>query len=126
MIKRDTGHAGNGKMLLRELDEKFNLEDSNLLDDLEFFMMNDNKFYRRILYPQLSLMKNKLEAGEACEDNCLRPCVDKAAVLYCKKFNIPDNHKSVFTDIDRDAVARSIFGKEQDNIAKGHYDGRSE
>ena len=54
-------------MLVRELDEKFHLEDSNLLDDLEFFMMNDDKFYRRIMYPQLSLMKNKLEAGEACE-----------------------------------------------------------
>jgi hypothetical protein len=113
-------------MLLRELDEKFNLEDSNLLDDLEFFMMNDDKFYRRVLHPELISLKDKLESGEACEDDCLRPCVDKAAMLYCKKFNIPDNPKSVFTDVDRDAVARSIFGKEQENMAKGHYDGREE
>jgi hypothetical protein len=28
--------------------------------------------------------------------------------------------------VDRDAVARSIFGKEQDNIAQGKYDGRPE
>lgn len=113
-------------MLLRELDEKYNLKDLDLLDDLEFFMLNDDKFYRRILHPELLKMKNNLESGVACEDNCLRPCVDKAAILYCKKFNIPDNPKSVFTDVDRDAVARKIFGKEQDNIAKGHYDGRSE
>ena len=34
-------------MLLSELDEKFNLEDSNLLDDLEFFMMTDDKFLEK-------------------------------------------------------------------------------
>lgn len=113
-------------MLLRELDEKFNLEDSNLLDDLEFFMMNDDKFFRRVLHPELLKIKDRLNSGQACDDNCLRPCVDKAATVYCRKFNIPDNEKSVFTDVDRDAVARSIFGKEQDNIAQGHYDGRAE
>ena len=112
-------------MLLRELDEKFNLEDSNLLDDLEYFMLNDDKFYRRILFPQILKIKHKLNAGQACDENSLRPCVDTAAKIYCKKFNIPDNEKSVFTDIDRDAVARSIFGKEQDKIAQGQYD-RSE
>jgi hypothetical protein len=113
-------------MLLRELDDSFNLEDTDLLDDLEFYMLNDDKFFRRILHPELLKVKHKLEAGHACEDTCLRPCVDKAATLYCKKFNIPDGSKSVFTDVDRDAVARKIFGKEQDNIAKGHYDGRDQ
>lgn len=110
-------------MLLRELDERFNFKDMDLLDDLEFFMLNDDKFYRRILFPEILKIKHKFDAGQPCEDSCLRPCVDKAATLYCKKFNIPDNEKSVFTDIDRDAVARSIFGKEQDKIAQGHYDG---
>jgi hypothetical protein len=126
VIKRDTGHAGNGNMLLKELDDSFNLQDSNLLDDLEFFMLHDDKFFRRVLYPQLLDVKHKLEAGQACEDTCLRDSVDKAATIYCKKFNIPDPERSVFTDVDRDAVARSIFGKEQDRIAQGHYDGRPE
>lgn len=125
-MKPDFKHFLNEEpiMLLRELDEKFNLEDSNLLDDLEYYMTHDDKFYRRILHPELLKVKHQLESGRACGDNCLRPCVDKAAVLYCKKFNIPDSAKSVFTDVDRDAIARSIFGKEQDRMAQGQYDGR--
>ena len=113
-------------MLLRELDEKFDLSETNLLDDLEYFMMNDDKFYRRVLHPELLKMKRQLESGVACEDNCLRPCVDQAATIYCKKFRIPDAAKSVFTDVDRDSVARKIFPQEQDRIAQGHYDGRDE
>jgi hypothetical protein len=126
VTKQGTGVAGNGNMLLKELDDRLNLEDTNLLDDLEFFMLHDDKFFRRVLYPQLLDIKHKLEAGKACEDTCLRASVDRAATIYCKKFNIPDPEKSVFTDVDRDAVARSIFGKEQDNIAQGKYDGRPE
>jgi hypothetical protein len=107
---------------LYELDQRLkNMEDIDLVDDLHFFMNNDPKFYRRIMYPVLSQMKHKVEKGQKCNHKMFNPCVDTAAKIYCKKFNIPDDDRSVFTDVDRDSLARKIFQQESDNIKKGIY-----
>lgn len=108
---------------LYELDQQLkNLEDVDLVDDLHYFMNNDPKFYRRIMYPVLSQVKNKMKQGQGCKHDVFRPCVDTAAKLYCKKFQITDNDKSVFTDVDRDALARKIFQQESERIKQGAYD----
>lgn len=111
-------------MLIREFTEQDNIdmESVDLLDDLQFFMNNDPTFYRKVYYPTLSQMKNTVKEGSQCNDKIFRPCVDKAVEVYCKKFNIPGNVKSVFTDVDRDELARKIFGQELDNIEQGVYD----
>lgn len=111
-------------MLIREFTESpdLDLETVDLLDDLQFFMNNDPTFYRRIYFPALSAMKNAIKSGQECNENIFLPCVEKAVSIYCKKFNIPGNEKSVFTDVDRDALARKIFGQELENIEKGAYD----
>lgn len=103
-----------------------NLEDVDLVDDLQFFMQNDPKFYRRILYPVLSQMRDRIKKGQGCQHSIFKPCVDTAAKLYCKKFEIPDNDKSVFTDVDRDSLARKIFQQETERVKKGVYDSKDE
>lgn len=107
---------------LYELDQSLNFDDVDLVDDLHFFMQNDPKFYRRIMYPAISQMKKSLQSGKGCKHDMFRPCVDTAAKLYCKKFEIPDNEKSVFTDVDRDTLARKIFQQEKEQITQGTYD----
>jgi hypothetical protein len=109
-------------MKINEVANIPDLDDVDLVDDLKFYMENDPQFYRRILYPIISQMKTQVKNGQRCKDNLFRDCVDKAALLYCKKFNIPDNPKSVFTDVDRDSLARQIFGQERDRINQGVYD----
>jgi hypothetical protein len=110
-------------MLIREFTEQepIDLESVDLLDDLQFFMNNDPAFYRKVYYPVLSQMKNTVKEGAQCSDDMFRPCVDKAVDIYCKKFNLPGNIKSVFTDVDRDELARKIFSQELDNIDQGQY-----
>ena len=100
-----------------------NLEEIDLSEDLHFFMHNDHNFYRKVFFPMISKVKAHIKSGKRCHDGVFRPCVDQAAETYCKKFNIPDNHKSVFTDVDRDELARKIFGQEKDRIEQGDYDG---
>jgi len=95
------------------------------MDDLHYFMHNDPAFYRKIFYPIISKFKKHIKSGKQCRDTVFRPCVDRAADAYCNKFNIADNPKSVFTDVDRDELARKIFGQERDRVEKGVYD-RSE
>lgn len=109
-------------MLIREFTEKIDLENIDLKDDLEFFMRNDTQFYRRAMHPLISKLKSMIKKGQKCSDSMFRSCVDQASDIYCKKFGIPDNPKSVFTDVDRDELAREIFAKEKDYIEQGKYD----
>lgn len=113
-------------MRINEFTEVPDLEDVDLLDDLHFFMQNDPSFYRKVFYPLLSMLKKHVKTGKRCKNTIFRPCVDHAITLYCKKFNIPGNEKSVFTDVDRDSLARKIFAQEVERIEQGDYDGRDE
>jgi hypothetical protein len=109
-------------MLIREFVESPDLEEVDLKDDLKFFMHHDPAFYRRVFFPMISKLKKHLQSGKKCHSSVFRPCVDSAAETYCKKFKIADGHKSVFTDVDRDEIAQSIFGEESDRIQQGRYD----
>jgi hypothetical protein len=112
-------------MLLREFINLKELEDVDLCDDLQVFMRNDPLFYRKIFYPEIVKVRDRIKSGKRCEETCFRNCVDRAADAYCEKFKVSTNPISVFTEVDRDKVARQIFAKERDNIIKGRYD-RSE
>ena len=108
---------------LYEIDQHLKeLEDVDLVDDLQFFMYNDPKFYRRIFFPVLSQMKKQVKSGKGCKHDMFRPCIDTATKLYCNKYEISADDKSVFTDVDRDAVARKIFQQEHERIKQGAYD----
>lgn len=109
-------------MLIREFVESPDLKEVDLVDDLKFFMENDPTFYRKVLFPMILKVKKHIKAGQRCKDTVFKNCVDQAASIYCQKFNIQDNEKSVFTDIDRDKLARQIFGQEVERINQGVYD----
>lgn len=111
-------------MLIREFTESpgVELETIDLLDDLQVFMNNDPAFYRKVYYPVLSKFKKQIKSNGTCSEDIFRPCVDRAAQLYCQQFKISGNEKSVFTDVDRDELARKIFGQELKNIEEGIYD----
>lgn len=109
-------------MLLREFINQQQLEDVDIVDDLHFFMHNDPRFYRKVMYPMISKLKNHLKSKKTCKDTVFRSCVDQAANVYCNQYHVTDSPNSVFTDVDRDELARRIFGEEQDNIKNGVYD----
>lgn len=109
-------------MLLREFITSKDLEDVDTIEDLHYFMQNDPKFYRMFFYPLISKFKDHINKGKKCKDTVFRPCVDRAVDIYCQKFGIADNPKSLFTDVDRDELARKIFDQEKTHIEKGTYD----
>lgn len=109
-------------MLLSELDSSKDLKDIDLLDDLHYFMHNDPKFYRQHFFPVITQLRNRLKDNKQSTPKGFRRCIDTAVDEYCKKFNISGNPTSVFTHVDRDELARKIFGQEKDNITQGHYD----
>lgn len=110
-------------MLIREFTESPNLEDVDLLNDLHFFMNNDPNFYRKVFYPALSTLKKHINSKSQCNDTLFRPCVDQAVRIYCKKFNIPGKETSLFTNVDRDSLAKKIFAQELEHIKQGNTNG---
>ena len=111
-------------MLINEVADNspIDFENVDLLDDLRFFMSNDPQFYRKIFYPMISKVRDHVKANKKCSDKVFRKVVDHATAQYCSQYKIPGNEKSVFTDIDRDQLARQIFDQEMTNIKSGHYD----
>lgn len=112
-------------MLLTELDPHLTLDGVDFVDDLHHFMINDPKFYKSVLFPAISDLKNKLKSNQKCSDKHFIKCVNSAIMQYCKKFNV-GNPTSVFTKTDRDSLARKIFGDEKENILNGNYEPRNE
>jgi len=122
-LKQDTGHVGNGKMLLKEISDKIDeLKDVNVVDDLQFFMNNDPLFYRKILYPAISDMKHKLKSGQGCQQDHFHGCIKKGIDSYCKKFKIRKNPKDIFSDAEIKELAEKMFHNEKERIEKGTYD----
>ena len=107
-------------MLLNELDPNTDLKDVDLLDDLHFFMTNDPVFYRKILHPIVITLKKHLKSDTKCDHTMFKSAVDDGVKAYCNKFKIEGNPKSVFTDVDRDELARKIFSQQTDHIQSQH------
>lgn len=110
-------------MKLFELeDKKIDFEGVNLLDDLDFFMNNDALFYRKVLYPSILSMKDKVKSGASCKENHFMPCIEQGVNSYCKKFKLDKKKKDLFADEEVRKLALKMFHREKDNIEKGVYD----
>jgi hypothetical protein len=122
--KQDIGLAEHGdNMKINEVDkelEKF--KDVDWVDDLKFFMHNDPRFYRTVVYPVIAELKSKLKSGSKCNEMSFMPCIDKAIPSYCNKFKITQNPKKIFDDEEIKDLAVKMFHEEKSNIEKGVYD----
>jgi hypothetical protein len=123
-IKHVTGLAENGdNMKLFEVaEQKDQFEDVDLPEDLKFFMNNDSSFYRKVLYPSILAMKEKVKTGKPCDQMHFKPCISQGINSYCKKFKIEKNPKDLFSDEEIKDLAEKMFHQEKENIEKGVYD----
>lgn len=101
-------------------------KDVDFVDDLKFFMHNDPRFYRKVVYPVIAELKGKLKSGGKCNEMSFMPCIDKAIPVYCNKFKITQNPKVLFDPEEVQDLAVKMFHEEKHNIENGVYDGRDE
>lgn len=114
-------------MKIKEVDnqlEKF--EDVDWVDDLRFYMHNDPKFYRTVLFPTISDLKTKVKSGSKCNEMTFMPCIDKAIPMYCSKFKITQNPSKIFDEEEIKDLALKMFHEEKSNIENGVYNRRDE
>ncbi len=112
-------------MKINDIDKQLEkLKDIDFVDDLKFFVYNDPRFYRRMIYPKIYELKSKLKSGGKCDETMFMPCIERAIPAYCNKFKITQDPNKIFNPEEVKDLAVRMFHEEKQNINNGVYDGR--
>ena len=101
-------------------------QDSDAVNELDLFIMNDEDLYRRRFMPIITNIKRKIKRGVYDHEKVIKLwmyLVDDAARQYVQEFGTPDQDvKDVFPKETRLKVAQVIADREKENIEQGEYD----
>tara|TARA_B100001564_G_scaffold327997_1_gene311443 strand:- start:881 stop:1237 length:357 start_codon:yes stop_codon:yes gene_type:complete len=100
--------------------------DSDAVNELDSFLMNDEDLYRRRFMPIISNIKRKMKRGVYDHEKSIKLwmyLVDDAAKKYVQEFGSVDQDvQDMFPKETRLQVARILADREKENIEKGEYD----
>ena len=101
-------------------------QDSDAINELDLFIMNDEDLYRRRFMPIITNIKRKIKRGVYAHKKVIKLwmyLVDDAARQYVQEFGTPDQDvKDMFPKETRLQVAQILADREKENIEKGEYD----
>ena len=101
-------------------------QDSDAVNELDLFIMNDEDLYRRRFMPIITNIKRKMKRGVYDHEKVIKLwmyLVDDAARQYVQEFGSPDQDvKDMFPKETRLQVAQVIADREKENIEQGEYD----
>ena len=100
--------------------------DSDAVNELDTYIMNNEDLYRRRFMPIISNIKRKLKKNVYDHEKAQKLwmyLVDDAAKEYVKEFgSTQDDIATMFPKETRQQVARVISDRELENIKQGEYD----
>ena len=100
--------------------------DSDAVNELDTYIMNNEELYRRRFMPIISNIKRKLAKNVYDHEKAQTLwmyLVDDAAKEYVKEFGSQqDDVKDMFPKETRQQVAQVISDRELENIKQGEYD----
>ena len=100
--------------------------DTDAVNELDSYIMNNEELYRRRFMPIISNIKRKIKKNVYDHEKAQTLwmyLVDDAAREYTKEFGTPgEDVKNIFPKETRQQVARIISDRELENIKKGEYD----
>ena len=100
--------------------------DSDAVNELDTYIMNNEELYRRRFMPIISNIKRKMNKNVYDHEKAQKLwmyLVDDAAKEYVKEFgSTQDDVASMFPKETRQQVARIISDRELENIKQGEYD----
>jgi len=101
-------------------------QDSDAVNELDLFIMNDEDLYRKRFMPIITNIKRKIKRGVYDHEKVIKLwmyLVDDAARKYVQEFGTPEQDvKDMFPKETRLQVAQVIADREKENIEKGEYD----
>ena len=100
--------------------------DSDAVNELDSYIMNNEELYRRRFMPIISNIRRKMKKNVSDHEKAQKPwtyLVDDAAKEYVKEFgSTQDDVADMFPKETRQQVARVISDRELENIKQGEYD----
>ena len=100
--------------------------DSDAVNELDSYIMNNEDLYRRRFMPIISNIKRKMKKNIYDHEKAQKLwmyLVDDAAKKYVKEFGSPGSDvKDMFPKETRMQVAKIISDRELENIKQGEYD----
>ncbi len=100
--------------------------DSDAVNELDTYIMNNEDLYRRRFMPIISNIKRKMKKNVYDHEKAQTLwmyLVDDAAKEYVKEFgSTQDDVATMFPKETRQQVARIISDREKENIEQGEYD----
>ena len=100
--------------------------DSDAINELDTFIMNDEDLYRQRFMPIISNLKRKIKRGIYDHEKAQKLwmyLIDDAARKYVQEFGSSGTDvKDMFPKETRLQVARIISDRELENIKQGEYD----
>ena len=101
-------------------------QDSDAINELDLFIMNDEDLYRRRFMPIITNIRRKMKRGIYDHEKVIKLwmyLVDDAAIKYVQEFGTPEQDvKDMFPKETRLQVAQVIADREKENIEQGEYD----
>ena len=101
-------------------------QDSDAVNELDLFIMNDEELYRRRFMPIIENIKRKMKRGIYDHEKVIKMwmyLVDDASRQYVQELGSPDQDvKDMFPKETRLKVAQIIADREKQNIEQGEYD----
>ena len=101
-------------------------QDSDAVNELDTFIMNDEDLYRRRFMPIITNIRRKMKRGVYDHEKVIKMwmyLVDDASRQYVQEFDSPDQDvKDMFPKETRLKVAQIIADREKQNIEQGEYD----
>ena len=101
-------------------------QDSDAVNELDSYLMNDEELYRRRFMPIIENIKRKMRRGIYDHEKVIKLwmyLVDDAARKYVQEFGGPEQDvKDMFPKETRLQVAQVIADREKENIEQGEYD----
>ena len=100
--------------------------DSNAVNELDIFIMNNEDLYRRKFMPIIKNLQRKIAKNVYDHEKAKtlwQYLVDDAAKEYVKEYGNPDEDvKDIFPKTVRSRVAEIMADRELENIKQGEYD----
>ncbi len=100
--------------------------DSNAVNELDSYIMNNEDLYRRRFMPIISNIKRKIKKNVYDHEKAQKLwmyLIDDAAKEYVKEYgSTQDDVATMFPKETRQQVARIMSDRELENIKQGEYD----
>ena len=100
--------------------------DSNAVNELDLYLMNNEDLYRRRFMPIIKNLQRKISKNVYDHEKAKKLwmyLINDAAKEYVKEYGNPDEDvKDIFPNEVRNRVAEIIADRELENIKQGEYD----